>query len=242
MLTLAQARKQRRELNRDNAREQRKAAAAALHDLREKLSDARAERNAALREAAGTCRTERLALRERAHARRKATLAALRETYAKERTEARDVCLVRKAEVLVTARDPIDRARGKWEAERKYQDDLRRIQRGNRERHHGARRAHAAERRSESDDAVVANILPEHRPLWDRVKHTIKGNERESRSESFLRYAESHPDELLEAMGDESDRAVEALIAQREQAERALRPPPQRRRRYTPAELASVPF
>src|SRR6202042_2573532 len=52
----------------------------------------------------------------------------------------------------------IERAKGSWDAERKYQADLRRIEQGNRDRHRAVHRAHADERRSESDDEVRGQI------------------------------------------------------------------------------------
>ena len=243
MLSVQEAAKQRHALNRDIAKSHREKAAATLRDLREQLHVARTRRNAALSTAKGRCRADRLALRENANARRQRTLAELRDTYAKERADARDVCVLRKAEVHTEARDPIERAKGKWEAERKYQGDLRRIEQGNRERHRAVHRAHADERRSESDDEVRANIQPDHQALWERVKRSIKGSSRESRTEAFLRYAEQNPGEILDALGDDSDRIVRELEEQRAKAERALRPPPSsKHRRSTPEELAAVPF
>jgi hypothetical protein len=245
MLSTQEAAKQRQALRRDIDRSHREKAAATLRDLREQLHVARTQRTRALTAAKSQCRAERLALRERASARRQRTLAELRDTYAKERAQARDVCLLRQAEVHAEAHDPIERAKGKWEAERKYQAELRRIEQGNRERHRSVHRAHEEERRSESDEAVLANIPPDYRALWERVKRSIKGSTRESRTEAFLRYAEQNPGEILVALGDDSDRIVRELEEQRAKAERALRPPPSsRRRREASADpsAAAVPF
>ena len=243
MLSPKEAAKQRHALNRDIAQSHREKAATTLRELREQLHVARTRRNESLLNAKAQCRSERLALREKAHARRQRALAEQRDTYAKERAEARDVCLLRKADVHAGARDPIERAKGNWEAERKYQADLRRIEQGNRERHRAVHRAHAEARRSESDDEVRGNIPPDYQALFERVKRTTKGSSRESRTEVFLRYAEQHPDELLRALDDDSDRIVRELEEQRTKAERALRPPPpSRRRRSTPEELVAVPF
>ena len=243
MLSVQEAAKQRHVLNRDIARSHREKAAETLRDLRAQLHVVRQRRNESLTKAKGHCRAERLALREKAHARRERALAELRDAYAKERAEARDVCLLRKAEVHTEARDPIERAKGKWEAERKYQGDLRRIEQGNRERHRAVHRAHAAERQSESDDQVLANIPPDYQALFNRVKRTIKGSPRESRTEAFLRFAEENPGEILTALGDDSDRIVRELEEQRAKAERSLRPPPSSKRRRTASEeRAPVPF
>jgi len=244
MMSVREAAKQRHALHRDIARSHREKAVATLRDLRAQLHVARSVRNEALTKAKDGCRAERIALREKAHARRQSALAELRDMYAKERAEARDVCLVRKAEVHTEARDPIERAKGKWEAERKYQADLRRIEQGNRERHRAVHRAHAEERRSESDDEVLANVPPDYQALFQRVKRSIKGSSRESRTEAFLRYAEQNPEEVLAALDHDSDRIVRELEEQRTKAERALRPPrSSTRRRSTPEEeLAAVPF
>jgi hypothetical protein len=244
VLSAAEGKRQRRALERDIAREHREKAAATLRALREALHAARAQRNAALAKVTQECRAHRLALRERAHARRVATLAELRDTYAKERAEAREACLLRKSEVHQAARDPIARARGQWEAERKYQQDLRRIEQGNRDRHRQAKRAHAEERRSESDDAVRANIPQEYLALFERVKRSIKGSSRESRTEAFLRYAEQHANEVLEALESESEKKLRDLEAKHAKAQRDLRrlPSVAPRRQYTAAELADVPF
>ena len=223
MLSAQEGAKQARWLHRERERGTREAAARTLRELRDQLHVARAQRNEALASAKAQCRSERLSLREKALARRQRALAELREAYKKERAEARDVCLLRKADVHASSRDPIERAKGKWEAERTYQADLRLIEQGNRERHRHVHRAHAAERQSESDDEVRGNIPPDYQSLFERVKRTIKGSSRESRTEAFLRYAEQHPNELLAALDDQSDRVVRELEEQRAKAERALR-------------------
>jgi hypothetical protein len=243
MLSAQEAIKQRRALQRDIDQSHRDKAVAVLRDLREQLHVVRTRRNESLAKAKAECRSARLALREKAHARRQRTLAELRDTYAKERAEARDACLLRKADVHAEARDPIERAKGNWDAERKYQEDLRRIERGNRDRHRAVHRAHAKERQSESDDEVKGNIPPDYQALWERVRRSIKGSSRESRTEAFLRYIEQNPRELASALDDDSERIVRQLEEQRAKAERALRPPVRpKRARSTPEELAAVPF
>lgn len=243
MMSAKEGAKQRREIQRQLEVGHRQKAASTLRELREHLRVARSRRGEALGQAKAKCRAERLELRERAHARRKQTLAELREIYARERAEARGVCLARKADVHATARDPIAKAKGEWEAERRYQAELRRIELGNRERHRQVHRAHAAERRSESDDEVLGNIPHDYAGLFRRVKRSIKGSSRESRTEAFLRYVEENPGELLAALEDDSDRVVRELEEQRARAESALAPSPSSKRRpYTPEELAAVPF
>jgi hypothetical protein len=243
MMSAKEGAKQRKEIQRQIEAGHRQKAASTLRELREHLRAARSRRNEALGQAKAKCRAERIELRERAHARRKQTLAELRETYARERSEARYVCLARKADVHATARDPIEKAKGEWEAERKYQAELRRIEVGNQERRRQAHRTHAAERRSESDDEVLGNVPESYAALFRRVKRSIKGSSRESRTEAFLRYIEENPGELVAALEPDSDRIVRELEEQQARAERALREaPPSKRRSFTPEDLASVPF
>ena len=242
-MTPKEAARQRKAIQREIDRSHREKARDVLRTLRKGLRAARARRDEALGEATATCRAERLELREKAHARRRQALAELRETYARERSEARGACRARIAEVCAGTKDPIERARGQWEAERKYQADLRRIELGNRERRREAHHAHAAERRSESDDVVRGNIPPDYLALFERVKRSIKGSSRESRTEAFLRYVEENPNELLAALEDDSERIVRELEAQRDRAERELRGVPASKRRPTlPEELVAVPF
>jgi predicted CopG family antitoxin len=72
------------------------------------------------------------------------------------------------------------------------------------------------------------------------MKRTIRGSDRQSRTEAFLRYAEEHPDELVAAMTELSDREIRKLVAEEKRLAKAMRSP----RRYKPTadELAAVPF
>lgn len=116
---------------------------------------------------------------------------------------------------LKTARgvkDAAARARAELAAEKKYQADLRRIESGNRaklarekkSRGPGVSRAP----RQETDAEVEGNIPPELVALWRRVRRSIKGSDRKSRTEAFLEYAEEHPDEEWTALEDSVDRAI----------------------------------
>ena len=60
-----------------------------------------------------------------------------------------------------------------------------------------------------------------------------------SRTEAFLKCAEEHPDEALVAIDDTTDAPIREL---EEQARRELRRGPIRAPRYTPEQLAEVPF
>jgi hypothetical protein len=57
-----------------------------------------------------------------------------------------------------------------------------------------------------------------------------------------LHYAEFNPDEVLAAVDDKTDALIRELEAQHRAAHRSLRRPPPRAPRYTPEQLAEVPF
>jgi hypothetical protein len=231
------ARTHRAALRRDNERDHRRKARAKVREFRELLRAARLKRKNALTEATARCRTERLAVRDRTRAERIRAMEELRRALHAERQTAREACAVRREEAKSTTSTAIQRAREELDAERKYQDDLKRIERGNREQRFGAKRATSRERRSESDDEVRSNLPPELVALFDRVKAGIKASARESRTESFLRYAEEHPDEVLVALDDKTEAVIRDLERREREAARHAR-----RRRYTPTELADVPF
>jgi hypothetical protein len=128
------------------------------------------------------------------------------------------------------------------QAEKKYEADLRRIDRANRQRRKEAPRVTRIERQAESDDEVRSNIPPELIALFERVKRGIKASPRMSRTEAFLHYAEENPDDVLAAVDDKTDALIRELEAQHRDARRSLRQAPPRRSTYTPEQLAEVPF
>jgi hypothetical protein len=236
MRTRAQAAADRRELWRQINRDHRKQAREKIASLAEQLRDARKRRKLSLREAKERCRAERIAARERARAMRLRVLEELREAMRAERSGARQACTVRLGEARAI-KDEIQRARAELVAEKQYQADLRRIDLANRKRRSEAPRV----TRTESDDEVRGNVPPELVALFERVKRSIKASLRMSRTEAFLKYAEEHPGEVLVAIDDKTDALIRELEEQERQARRDLRRGPPRAR-YTPAQLAEVPF
>ncbi len=229
--------KQRAALRRDIERDHRKKARAKLVGLREQLRAVRLTRRNSLREITSRCRIERVTVRDRTRMERLRALDELRKALHAERQAARDSCAVRREDARKATSDAVLRARGELDAERKYQEDLKRIERGNHERHVATRRASGTERRSESDDEVRSNLPPELVALFERVKRAIKASARESRTEAFLRYAEEHAGEVLSAIDEKTDAVIRDLERQERDATRYAR-----RRHYTPAQLADVPF
>jgi hypothetical protein len=166
---------------------------------------------------------------------RRRILEELRAAIRAERADAQERCDSAKLEAK--SLEPVKRARAELAAERQYRRQLATIERGLREKRREVKRASRRERRGESDDEVRANIPADMVPLFEQVKHKIKASPRASRTEVFLRYAEEHAGEIVEAIEDVSERRVAELIAERERAERYAK-----KRRYTAAELAEVPF
>jgi hypothetical protein len=245
MLTRKQAAAQRREILRQLERDHRRKMREKLAELRAQLSAARAARKALLSDASERCRAERIAARERARALRLRALAELREATRAERQAARSACIARKDEAKQSTSSPIERARAELGAERKYQEDLRRIERGNRASRLHRPKATRAERRSESDDEVRANIPAELVALFEQVKRGIKAGPRQSRTEAFLKYAEEHPAEVLHAVEDKTEALIRDLERQQNETRRALRRPVRFARPMPPtmeAAASDVPF
>jgi hypothetical protein len=226
-------------LMRDIERDHRKKARQKLVELRAQLRTARSERKAAMKSAAETCRINRLAARERARALRIRGLAELREAGRLEREAARDVCNVGKQEAK--SKDGVERRRAELLAEKKYQAEMRRIDRGNNARRREHPHSTYIERRSESDDEVRFNIAPELVSLFERVKRGIKATPRMSRTEAFLKYAEEHPDEVLAGIDAKTDALIRDLERQEREAHRSLnrRAP---RPRHVPELRSEAPF
>lgn len=249
MRATPQAKKERKALLRDIDRDHRRKARAKLVELREQIRDARREREKRMKAAAEQCRTERLATRERARARRLAALEQLREAFRAERAAAREACTLRKTDIRSSGKTGVEKARAELVAERKYQEDLRRIEQANRDARRlahgktvssGSRRR--TERQGESDDEVRMNIPPELVALFEKVKRTIKASPRMSRTEAFLKYAEEHPREMLEAIEDKTERLVRELEQRHREAARFARRPVKYARHVAEGAASAVPF
>jgi hypothetical protein len=144
-----------------------------------------------------TERTHRDALRAKVNTAEEKTRAV--------RTRARGVC-EKALKRCAAARGEYKATRAERDAARALAREYRLIARAERIREKGQRaekkRAPSIARVSESDDQVLQNIPPELVALWKRVKTGIKSGPNISRTEAFLKYAEEHPEEVYEAIGD----------------------------------------
>jgi hypothetical protein len=216
--SVSAGRRARKALLRDIDRDLKAKAKATLGELRTRLRAARGAHKEALAGAVAKCRAERLAVREKLQAERAGVLAELRAKAESERAQARGACAVGKGEASDKTRGQVEGARAELAKERTYQEDLKRLERGNRARSRTVKRATSAERRSESDDVVRSNIPPELVALFNQVKRSIKAGPRETRTEAFLRYVEEHPREYLNAIEDETEALIRDLERQEEEA------------------------
>lgn len=244
-LSDAEAKRQRKELLRDIAAEHLRKDREKLARLREKIRNVKGRRKAALVATRKQCRAGARRARQRAKDRALAIRTEARELVKTARAEevlkARAVCKARKAKVKASALSARAQRKEKLKAERDFQADMRRIEAWAKGRHREqARRTTAAERRQESDDAVRFNIPADLVPLFERVKKSIKGSTRQSRTEEFLHYAAEHPHEVVDAQVELSQREIAKLVHEEARLAKAVR----RQKPYKPTaeELAAIPF
>jgi hypothetical protein len=243
-LTREEAKKQRRELMQQIAREHRRKDRERLAELRTRIRSVKGRRKEALRKVVARCRAGRRAAKERAKARALAIRQEARNLIQRARDEekrkARETCKARKEQVRVAATAVTARRRGELKAERQFQRELRRLEAWTRRRKKAQQRRTAAEARQESDDEVRGNLPPELLPLFETVKRSIKGSSRQSRMEAMLSYAEEHPNEVVDAQEELSRREIARLIWEESALRRAMKSPA--RSRATREELAAIPF
>ncbi len=243
-LSHEEAKKQRRKLMQEIAREHLRKDRKKLVELRARIRDVKRRRSEAMRKVVERCRAGRQAARQRAKARamaiRDEARALAKAARDEEKQNARAACQARKEQLRRASISTAARRRGELDAERQYQRELKRIEGWARSRKREQERTTALERQQESDDAVRQNIPQELRPLFEKIKRYIKGSTRQSRSEALLLYAERHPDEVVEAQEELSRREIARLIREESALRRAMKSP----KRYKPTsqELAAIPF
>jgi hypothetical protein len=197
VLPAAVAKRHRAELLRAVERERKKKNRARVLELRAEVRKLRHERAAMIRAALKACR-----------ARRPPTTKQMVSWHREAQKRARGACAADFASARAM-RGKVERARGELLAEKKYQRELRRIEAGNRSKLKA--RPPAKVRSQETDQEVLGNIPPELAALFQRVKRSIRGSDRKSRTEAFLEYAESHPDEEWQALEDRTDEVIREL-------------------------------
>jgi hypothetical protein len=186
---------------------------AKLLALRDSITHARARRRAAMSVAQRQCRAHRKAVALQIVARRKAEAERLKQEILQLRRRARAQCQARKHRIRQAGGNSIAKERALLREERALQAQLKRLAAAAVMK----RRKHAAssrERKQESEDYVRSNLPAELRPVFEHVKAQIKGGARTTRTEAFLEWAESHPDEVLQHQAHAADREVARLVAE----------------------------
>ncbi|MEO8874154.1 MAG: DUF3560 domain-containing protein [Polyangiaceae bacterium] len=193
-----------------HATEERREKRRKLAAIRLELREARIAKKRALLDARERCRADRIAVRERTRALRLRVLRDLKEVTNAERAAAHRACSERmRAAQRVT--DRAGRRHAEMMAERKRELDLKRVAKAERDRKAGAPAETCLSCVHETDDAVRANLTSDLVPLFDEVSRSIKGGPKESRTEAFLKFAETHPEKVLETTSHEAHTRVEAL-------------------------------
>ncbi len=229
------ARRQRKQLAREIATHHKAANLKKLGDLRRAITEARQSSKRLRSQAVSLCQIGRMIQKERAKKIRLEGRELIRQKIVDDKAAARAACDGRKSKIRGDVKSAVARARAELKEEKRYQREIKRIE------SHAKKQARptttAKERRGESDDQVRDNIPPDLVALFERVKRQIKGSDRETRTESFLRYAEENPGEVAAAIGKEAEREIARLQREEQKETRALR-----RRGVSAAELAAVPF
>ena len=228
--TAAQARKERRDLVRELKKAETQRHKAKIQALRDEEKRAKLDRREKLALARQLCKENAIHARAVADAAwQKARAAALEARRAKKQA-AREGCELSKEYIRRCAEEKAARARAERLETIRFRKELARLEASAKQR---APRVSRQERRSESDDAVRANIPDRLLPLWEESKRSIRATERWSRTEAFLHYAEEHPTEVLDAQERAAAKSLKREIAARYKEEKA-----ERRRALS----AEVPF
>ena len=222
-------------LARERALWVRERAAKELARLAAAIRKAKQRRRLALKRARLSCRSARARVREQIRRYRSSEISRINGEVREMRNAARAQCQARKHRIQSAGARAIERRDAERRAEAQLQSRLDRAT-----RLATRKRTTALERREESDDAVRSNLPRELLPVFERVKRAINGTRRRSRTETFLEWAQEHPEDVLEYQGDATDRDVRRLVAEYELNERELRKTraPRARRRAS----GDVPF
>lgn len=196
----------------------RQRALAEIKRLRIEIGKARQRRRRALDRARQACATARAKVRDQVKAFRSEEFRRINAEAARMRTAARNQCQARKYRLRSAGERAIARRAAELAAEAKLQAQIRRA-----DSRALRQRTTYKERAQESDDAVRSNLPRELRAVFDKVRRGIKGSRHRTRTEEFLEWAQEHPEDVLQYQGDDSDREVARLIAEREQYEKQLR-------------------
>jgi hypothetical protein len=204
----------------DRAAGARLAAEARLADLRQKLREALADRDARMKEFVEACKADRRAVREHVREMRLRSLRDLRDQIQSARGAAKLTRLTRLAEVRAVAGGAVQAARAAASVERAYQAELARLAREERTRHGEIRLAHE---RSLAAGALRSSLFGRLAPLFERQGRAAAPAPGESRAEAVLRFAERNPEKAHAVVEPGVHRKVEETKRAVAEAERSVR-------------------
>jgi hypothetical protein len=190
-----------------------------MAELRSKIRANKTQRREAIRAVRRQCRASRVRTRGRVKAFRVSERQRIRETVQSMRDAARAQCKARLARVRELGGRKVDQARREKLAREKLEQELSRIE-GRVRRTDKPARGRGREHREESDDEVRGNLSDELVPVFNRIKRSVRGNPRLSRTESFLQWAEENPEEVVHIQAFEAEAETARLIRQLREMER----------------------
>lgn len=236
---------QRAGLLRDVAKALREKDREKLARLRAQVDEVRKRKRGALRDVRSQCRRARREVRERVRQYRESERQRINAEVGRMRDAAQLTCAMKQEAVRDAAAQESTKARRALAAERQLQRDLRSAEQWERQKLRRLPRV-PHEARSESDDRVRANIDPSLVPVFEKVKRSIKGNPRMSRTEAFLHWVEENPGDAVALQQAAADEEIKKLLREQREAERDARR--RRKRAYKPSKaeldeyLRGVPF
>lgn len=213
-----------------------------LSKLREQIAKVKKRRRSALALVRAKCRNLRAGVRQRVAAYRAQERERVNAEVERMRNHARELCELRKRAVQSAGGKVERKARQELTAERMLQRDLKTAAQWEKRTLKATKRQVQAE----SDDEVRGNIDPELVPVFEKVKRSIKGSDRISRTEAFLQWLEENPGDAVAIQQQVADVELKRLLREQRQAETEAKR--RRARRYKPtkaelaAALAEVPF
>lgn len=216
-----------------------------LAKLRSALEAAERRQREAMRKVVAHCKAARKRVKAEVKAYRAQERERINQEVAEMRAAARRTCELRKEAVRSAGLSVRAQRRAELEAERHLQRELQQTA-AHAERRKAKFQRSAREVQAESDDRVRANIDPELIPVFERVKRSIRGDAHKSRTEAFLEYVESNPEDVIALQQEAADVEVKRLLAEQAKAEREAAK--RRKRSYQPtrrelaAYLEDVPF
>jgi hypothetical protein len=220
-LSVSASKRQARALAKEREQGLRERDRRQLAQLRAEIRAAKQRRKLALKRAVVSCGRGRQSVKRQIQAYRAAERARINAHVRELKQAARRQCSARKARIRTAGGTLVQRRGAELEAERRLQAQLRRL--ASDERKRKAKLTTARERRAEDNDAVRSNIPPELVVVFDAVHSSIRGGPRTTRTEAFLEWAASHPDEVIRYQQDDADREVRRLVAEQGRIAKRLR-------------------